>query len=401
MNGIGSIFILRNPSFLKLWTGQVLSQSCGRMFQITLVWWILQNYKDSSGKLIGAFMVMAALPALILAKKIGERIDRGVSRQILIQSDLLAFVTLLVVAGFLFQGYMNVPLLLVFALLMSSFQAFIDPTLNKAVAEVVQKNDVEEGVGFLSATQSIASFSGAILGAALIDRLGIPGTILLSSSGYLLSSIATYFAEFQPLKADDSQANQDPAAGWAILRDQPLLKAILMGFALVNFFATPTLVVLPVYVSRVLQADAQTLGLLEAGLWVGLILGAMSAKYVNFGSNRLLLGAVCLLVFGICLAVPGIVTSYPLYAGALIIAGAALGINNAKFMAFFQEMVPAALKGRFFALMQALLGSSFPIAYFLFGSLTDIIAPGTVCLIQGAGVVLLSGYFFRLAGKNE
>ena len=63
-------------------------------------------------------------------------------------------------------------------------------------------------------------------------------------------------------------------------------------------------------------------------------------------------------------------------------------------------MVAPEIKGRFFALMQALIGFTFPIAYFAFGALTDYIPPPKVCLLQGAGVVVLSLYFLRLA-KEE
>jgi hypothetical protein len=85
----------------------------------------------------------------------------------------------------------------------------------------------------------------------------------------------------------------------------------------------------------------------------------------------------------------------------LFLAGAALGVNNVKFMAFFQETVAPELKGRFFALMQAVIGFTFPIAYFFFGALTDYLRPSDVCLIQGAGVVSLAIYFLSLAREES
>jgi MFS family permease len=394
MNANRANFFTRNPEFLKLWSGQILSQSCGRMYQIAMVWWVLSTY--GSGKYVGLFMVMAALPSLLFVKRVGRLVDKVLSRNILVIADILAALVLVVASIFLEVGH--IPVVLLFGFVSATLQAFIDPTLNKAVAEVVTPEDVEHASGVLSSTQSIASFTGAMFGALLIDSLGIRGTILLGSSGYLISSFLSALTRFAPVK--HAAENGASGEGLSLLDPYPLLKKILLGFALVNFFATPTLVVLPIYVKTVLGATAQTLGILEGGLWMGLILGAVFAKYVLCVENRLKLASFCLLVFGSMLLVPGVIVFTPLFFIALFIAGFFLGLLNAKFMAYFQETVAPEIKGRFFALMQAMLGSTFPIAYFLFGFLTDILAVETVCLIQGSGVILLSLYFMRLGGAD-
>jgi hypothetical protein len=59
------------------------------------------------------------------------------------------------------------------------------------------------------------------------------------------------------------------------------------------------------------------------------------------------------------------------------------------------------LKGRFFALMQALLSFTFPAAFFLFGLLAEVMTPPRVCLIQALGVLAISGYFLRLSQTME
>jgi MFS family permease len=384
----------RNPEFLKLWAGQILSQSCGRMYQIAMVWWVLSLY--ASGKLVGLFMVLAALPSLVLVKKVGHIVDTSASRKVLVWADFLA-ATVLMLAALLLHGD-RLPLVFVFGFVSATLQAFIDPTLNKAVAEVVREEDVESASGLLSSTQSIASFTGAMFGAMLIDHLGVQGTILLGSSGYLVSSALSALTRFRPAGAHGTVVS---GAGLSLLDAYPLVKRILIGFAFVNFFATPTLVVLPLYVKTVLGATASTLGMLEGGLWLGLILGAFFAPYISWIKNRLRLAGVCLFLFGSFLAVPGLVTQTAVYLGALFLAGFFLGVLNAKFMAYFQEVVAPEIKGRFFALLQAVIGSTFPIAYFLFGCLTDWLSAPTVCVIQGVGVVALSFYFMQLGGADE
>lgn len=50
-------------------------------------------------------------------------------------------------------------------------------------------------------------------------------------------------------------------------------------------------------------------------------------------------------------------------------------------------MVPTADKPGFFAVMQAVLGASLPVASLVFGSAGDHLSPQTLCLAQGIGLL--------------
>jgi len=396
MSGTKRHFLTRNPSFLLLWMGQICSQSGGRMYQMAMIWWLLGGGSDSSGRLVGTFMVMTALPSLLLVKAIGRTVDRRKTQAILVCGDLLAATTVGLAAFALYRGILPLSFAFLAGLLAATLQAFIDPALNKSVGEVVEPSDTESGVALLASTQSLANFSGAVAGAVLIDHIGIPGTAMLAAGGYVFSALCSALARFRyavpAVVADDART----AAGWAILDDYPGLKPLLLGFGLINFFSTPTLVILPLYTKLTLQASASTLGKLEASLWVGLLAGTFFAKWIDFGLGRVRLGAICLFIFGACLTTPGLITHVEIYQVALFLGALALGVNNVKFITLFQEIVAPEKKGRFFALMQAAISFTFPISYFLFGWLSDVLSPPQVCLLQGAGVMALAVGFSRL-----
>jgi len=180
----------------------------------------------------------------------------------------------------------------------------------------------------------------------------------------------------------------------------PLLAKILIGFGFINFFATPTLIVLPLYIKNTLHGSASLLGFLEASLWVGLITGTFSSKYFNFEESTLKLGGYCLVLFGLSLLLPGFVVNQTVYIVCLFATGFTLGLNNVKFISLFQKIVPDSLKGRFFAILQAVIGFTFPISFFLFGFLGDILSAPQLCIIQGFGVTSLAFVYFYLA-KQE
>ncbi|GEM_PF-714078 len=427
--------ILRNRNMFLIWSGQALSQMGTRMYQIALAWWIVTT--GGGGKEVGLFMVAGALPALAFVKVIGKTVDRHRSRGVLIACDLCAFATTAVVVLLFRAERLGFAGACVAGFFLALAQAFFDPALSKAVAEAAAPEDLEAAVAFQSSTQSLASFAGAMAGALLIDRIGILGVIILNALSFLVSAGANGLLDIPPAvraatpaaapaghpipQAPDSSAGA--ASAWETLRQTPWLKKVLIGFGCVNFFLTPILVVLPLYVKITLGGTATWLGCLEAAIWLGILAGTFASRWVPTGAVRkeirpdgacgtsdtaggtvpgvLRLGAACMLLLGVALVLPGVFVHGGLFGAALFCAGCAVGVNNVKFITLFQERVRPELKGRFFALMQALLSFTFPAAFFLFGLLAEIVAPPKVCLIQAFGVLALSGYFLRLSQTTE
>lgn len=398
MSGIKNLVIFKYRNFAFLWIGQCLSQAGTRMYQIAILWWIVSEIPSDSGTALGLFLVLGALPSILLVKIIGSVIDKTKSKVVLVSSDLLAFAVTLVVGLALDNHLLNLIMVYIAGLLIALTEAFFNPTINKAVPELVEQEHIESAVAFQSSTQYLANFGGAVMGAVLIGKLGIPMVIYLNALSYLVSAVINYIIRFRylipPVKEEEISAQ---TSGWKILEGLPVLKNILIGFGLINFFATPTLVILPLYTKATLHSDASVLGFLEASLWIGLILGNFSAGALSFVKSTVKLGSICLFVLGLGLFFPGLLINKFFYMAMLLIAGTALGINNVKFVSLFQNVVEPVIKGRFFALMNAMICFTFPVAFLLFGILADKLSPPHVCLIQGAGVMGIALYFGSLA----
>ena len=91
--------VLRNRDFALLWLGQVLSQAGSRMYQIAILWWLLGRAGPEGGGLaVGTFLVLSALPSILLVGPIGRLVDRFPSRRILVVADVGAGLVLVAVA---------------------------------------------------------------------------------------------------------------------------------------------------------------------------------------------------------------------------------------------------------------------------------------------------------------
>lgn len=390
--------VLRDRNILFIWLGQALSQAGTRMYQIALLWWLVTK-SEAPGQAAGVFMVMGALPSLLFVSLSGRVIDKSPTRSVLVSADL-AGALIIAGVGFLhWTGGLGILTASAAAFAIATVQAFFDPALNKAVGELAKGDDLQEAIAFQSSTQALASFGGAVAGAALIDWIGLPGVIAINAGSFLVSAVLNALLDFpgkRPAGSPGEAASADAdESAWQFLKRAPRLRKVLFGFGCANFFIQPVLIVLPLYVKHALAGTAALLGVLEASLWCGILVGTLALSRIRVTENAVLIGAVCLAAMAAALGLPGLITNRVLMMAALFAAGAALGVNNVRFVAMFQQVVPEEIKGRFFAALQALIGFSYPAAFLAFGALADAFGARRVCLIQGAGLIVLAWQFKR------
>lgn len=376
--------------FRLVWLGQVLSQGGTRLYQIALLWWLLEQLPASSrGLAAGAFLVVGVLPSLTLVGYIGRVISRVPSRTVMLRAEAVAF---LAVSSLVLVGDPPVWSVYVVGLVLATCQAFFDPTLMKALPELVPPADVPRAVSYGSSTQPVANFAGAAFGAVLLASAGFSGAIAVNAATYLISVACLLAARFAAAPA----AASGERGTWAFLTTLPGVKPVLLVFAGVNFFSAPTVLVLPLYTKSVLGAGAGSLALLESAVWLGLIAGALLAPRIPVRGSITSFGAVCVALFGVFLAVPGVVVSLPIYVVTLALSGFCLGVCNVKFMTLFQQVVPAAVKGRFFAALTAVLSVTFPVAFLSFGVFGDLLGAQVLVVAQGAGLLALGAVLARV-----
>jgi hypothetical protein len=401
MSRVEAFKVFANRDLLLLWLGQVVSQAGTRVYQIAMLWWLLAKNPGGSGMQLGYFMVLGAIPSIVFVKPIGRLIERSRSRLLLVTCDVLAAAVVSVVTWLLYADRMSVEAAYIAGFLVPLVQAVFNPTLNKSIAEIAPPELVGATVALQSSTQSMANFGGAVLGAIMVDAVGIPAVSLFNAASYLVSAVCLAIIPFRYARPPATTAGGDTVAGWAVLEQIPGIKGYLIGFGLANFFSTPTLIVLPVYTHQVLKASAGVLGQLEAALWLGLVAGAFASGFTRRLEDPRQVACICIMALGLSLAVPGLIVNRFVYMAMLAIAGLALGVNNVRFVSLFQTVVPPGLKGRFFAVLQATIGFTFPAAYLVFGLLTSRVDPKWVCVIQGAGTMLVAFYFLGLPDPTK
>ncbi|AZM93710.1 MFS transporter [Streptomyces sp. W1SF4] len=393
--------VLRNRAFGAVWLGQILTQAAVRMFQVGVSWWIVAYaVHDARGLASGLFMAACTLPAVALAPVVAGAVARFAHRSVLRTAAALAGAASGALALGAYGG--GPPLVTVYAagLALATCQAFFDPCLTTSVPELVDDADIETATGFELSTQSLAGLGGALLGALTVDRAGVAGLAAGCAAAYLGAALLVAGARFRTAAADagadaagaDAGADApDPSSRpgrrtlRGILGELPYVRRILVCFTAANLFTTAVFVVIPLYTRSVLAGGGATVALLEASLGTGALAGAFTGGRVP--GRPTVAGAWCLGLMALALALPGLFAQLPVAAGCLAVAGWCAGAVSVRFVALFQRLVPPADKPGFFAVMQAVLGASLPVASLAFGFAGDFLSPQTLCLVQGAGLV--------------
>ncbi|KNB50903.1 hypothetical protein AC230_20755 [Streptomyces caatingaensis] len=389
--------LIRNHDFARVWGAQLLSQSATRMYQMAVMWWLLGEVTaDGRGLASGLLLACAALPPVLCAPWIARAIARHPSRGVLRSSVSAAAVLAAAIAAYAAPA--DLPLLAVYPVMLglAACQALFDPCLSKAVPELVDDADIEDATAFEQSTFSMVGMAGALLGAALVEQVGLAGVAAAGALAYLGAALLVTRARFTPLPAADDEGTQGGLARtWRMLAGLPFIRLALICFAAANFFINATFLVLPLYTKNVLDAPALTLGVLEGSLWLGMLLGIFTGGRLPGHPGHI--GAACIALFGASLILPGLVADRELFVACLIVAGWAVGATNVVFVALFQRSVPAAARPAFFAAMLALLGASFPLAALAFGLIGDVVSPQVLCLTQAVGLLPVAALLFARA----
>ncbi|MEU4358972.1 MFS transporter [Streptomyces virginiae] len=392
--------ILRNRAFAAVWLGQVLTQAAVRMFQVGVSWWIVAYaVRDARGLASGLFMAACTLPAVVLAPVVAGAVGRFAHRSVLRSAAGLAAATAGALAVWAHGGGPPLAGVYAAALALATCQAFFDPCLTTSVPELVDDADIETATGFELSTQSLAGLGGALLGALTVDRAGVAGLAAGCAAAYAGAALLVASARFRSPAPSAACSDAPPAQRPLrhILGELPYVRRILVCFTAANLFTAAVFVVIPLYTRSVLGGGGGTVALLEASLGAGALVGAFTGTRVP--GRPTVAGAYCLGLMALALALPGLFAHRPAVAGCLAVAGWCAGAVSVRFVALFQRLVPTADKPGFFAVMQAVLGASLPVASLVFGSAGDLLSPQTLCLVQGAGL-LPAAFALALLGSR-
>jgi MFS family permease len=377
-----------HPDFLKLWTGQTISEFGSQVSQLAIPWVALVNLNASAFE-VATLGTVEFLPFVLFTLPAGVWVDRVRRRTVLVVGDLGRALLLTSIPVAYVLGDLTLAQLYVVGFLVGIHTVFFDVAYQSYLPEIVDRDSLIEGNSKLNVTSSGAQVAGPGAAGGLIALASAPYAILVDALSFVISSGFTVWIHQRAEPPEEPAPRRHLLVElWEglryVLRHRLLLpQAISTGVS--NFFTNVTFSILIVYAHRKLGMSSGLIGLSFSLAAIGWMIGAAQAdrfrRWLGVGGTTML-GAA--LSGPASLILPFAPKSFPV--PFLVVSGAIMGfgavVYNIQQISLRQAICPPRLQGRMNASMRFLVWGTIPL-----GTLTG----GTIAAAAGLRAALFVG----------
>ena len=392
---------LASRPFLLLWTSQLISQSGDYIFDVALLWLVL----ETTGSVFDVTLAVVAtiVPTVVLGPVLGVYVDRWPRRTILIGTNVAEGVLVATLSGLVLAHAADLELILAIVFSLGVGAQFVRVASNAMVPQTVAVHDLTTANSLLSFSSSSTQVVGLSIGGIVVALFGVDLPIAYDALTFFVAAaivtvIATTVGRPEPLAEGGSHRFVDQfAEGFRyVVGQRYLLELIALGLV-VNFAGNAAFALWAPYADRVLHGGAATYGFLGAMIAVGAIVGAVVVGKVNVRPIAGPLLFAGLFGFGGFVIGLGLTRSIPTALAEAFGVGFLTAVINIPLLTAVQARVPARLMGRAMSVLLGLILAAAPFGAFFAGSLaiaTSIefvyVAAGVLVLATGAvGLVLM------------
>jgi MFS family permease len=385
----------QDPNFLKLWGGRTISLLGSQVTRLALPL-VAIFFLSADAPQLGLLSALSSLPLLLFGLFAGVLVDRLPRRPVLIVTDLARAVVLLSIPVVASLGALSLPQLYLVAFASASFGVLFDVAYRSFLPSMVDSKHLVEANGKLEATRPIAEVLGPGLAGLLVQVLMAPFAIVVDGLSYLVSAVSVSLIavkEEPPAPIKQHALWADVGEGFAFVRTDPLLRAIVIAIGLFELFDSTMMAIYVLYATRELGIDSAFLGLIFATGGVGGIVGALIAQWV---ARNLRLGWT--LVLGISLAalgdllIPAAGFLRTIGLPILALAELSVGFGGLIFIisltSLLQVVTPNHLLGRVNATMDVFTGAATLLGALLGGLVSALVGLEPVFVAAGLGTFL-------------
>lgn len=380
--------VLREPEFLKLFTGQLISNLGDGIVPVVLPFAVLAL--GGGAAQVGAVLAAGWVPIVALILVGGVIGDRFPRRHVMIAADVLRMGAQGTAAALLVSGHAQIWELGALQVAWGVGAAFFNPAAGALVPQVVSEPNLQAANGLSRLSTSLSSVVGPALGGILVVATS-PGWAFAFDSATFAGSVVSLLL----LRPPREVARPPGAAfgivaqlreGWDEFRSRDWLWPTVAQATVFNLAVLAPILVLGPVIARARLGGPGAWAALAASFGVGSVLGGLLAMRVR--PARPVLAAVALLLpycvppMLLALAVPA-----PVTAVAVGVAGFGLSVSTTLMRTAIQLAVPPQALGR--VMSYTFLGgvACLPVGLAAAGGVAAAVGPSTT--LVGSAVLWL------------
>ncbi|MEP0828565.1 MAG: MFS transporter [bacterium] len=391
---------LLNKNFLLLWQGQFVSQFGTQLHAFAMMFWI--KHATGSATLMGTIMMLSTLPGVILAPLGGTIADRISRKKIIVWGDLIAGISVLLLAVFLFYFPEKVDLSITFlgtvAVILGIISAIFNPAIGAAIPDIVPRERISAANSMRQSAAQTASLVGQGIGGVLYRVLGAPMLLLIDGISYIFSGVSCLFIKI-PQKFPEKTKGlretiraflHDLREGLRYVWQRKGLRDFILSATLINFFFAPMAALLPFHVEDHLHATPDWFGYMIASIGGGSLVGyAIAGTLKVSGAKRTRLFIAAMFGVGLMLFLFGLNRDRFLGVSIMALLGVTLGIINIFVASILQATTPTEIRGRVFGLLTTISGGLMPLGMGLAGVIADLTGQRIPLIFTVSGILVL------------
>ena len=348
-----------------------------------------------SGLWMGIVGALSTLPDLLFGVFAGALADRSDRKRMMFLADLgRAGLTALIPLSVILGGPTMAVILLVTAP-MSILRSFFLAGYTASVPILVGRSQLARANSIFEAIYSFGFIIGPAIAGFLAASIGPGLTLAIDAASFALSSLALSFMR-RDLRAAAERREAgiiaDIREGIEFIVRHPILRPMILLWALVSITLAPLVAALTVHIIRDLGQTETILGLVLTAYGIGTVVGAvLMARTSRRAVAPFLLGGT--LTTGLLLTVVARAEQIPVLLGAAAIAGIAQSVVLVTYLTARANLSPDALLGRVGSTARTLSLGLQPIGMLVGGALIDLTDGSTTIALMGLVLIGLTLVF--------
>ena len=366
---------LWNKDFVLLLQGSSVSTIGDLMYSVAIGFWVYQQ--TGSNSLMGIMSSISMFVTMFLSPFSGSIVDKANRKWVMVAIDVLQGLLMIAVGILAYFNKLNVPTVLVVALVAALAGVFYSPAANTALIDIIPRDDIVRGESIFSGANSLINMVGNAFSGVMVAFFGVPLIVIINGLSNLYSALSELF-----IKVPKTVNQGAPITAKTIMKDtKSALKSIFSDKCLQIF--VPCAMIL-----NLLAAGPLTLVLpfcMEKGFTVDMYGYLMSIFTAASLVCVLLLGVIKLkpkarywiMALGFTLSVVFMVLAYLSEGFALVCTFAAIGgffncAGNTIFNATLMLALPKENRSAILGFIQSASVGGTALSAVIYGALGDL-----------------------------
>lgn len=182
---------LWNKDYILLLQGSAVSTIGDLMYSVAIGYWVYEQ-TGSSG-LMGIMSSISMFVTMFLSPFCGSIVDKVSRKWVIVGIDVIQGILMLSVGVLAYGNALNVPVILLAALLAAFGSVFYAPAISTLMIDIIPRDDMVRGQSIHSSISALINLVGTAFSGAMVAFFGVPLIVVINGLSNLYSAATELF----------------------------------------------------------------------------------------------------------------------------------------------------------------------------------------------------------------